>query len=495
MAGISDGTKEMTIVLQFIGTMQKFADAWIDMACTLMRAYLSKDPVSQAIADSLEKGNGAVAYMATEDAPEIMEKLKKEGVTCSKGVSFVTTEGTRMTAVAYHLDDAAKVQGVLSDYHVAIAQRIDGVPDAFLATKSGLVTPLDMNRYSGALVKQVGKTLDQDTAIVTAQYAKRAGVPLYMEGPGSDGRYRVYLAERDQKKMDRIIREVSKDMTGHSGDFLKRRAEWSDKLYTDTREHLLDSQKMTDKSAVVAQDGSCIVAGKIDSKNGKPIYHNGEPQFSSMRYFTVIDKYGECTYIKRPPEGDLNKARLETALAKMKDPVPLNTESFMAFSKMNSREQWSYVMEVHRDEYSAPVCSAEEMQAIAEERSMNDDAENILDAEIGQENDIPPEKYRDDMTQYGFSYEEMKQFQNMCQEASAMPDNSVRYADRVAGTYDGMQMEDSTINFKQMVEITEADVEKQEIDENELDDRESPNFTDSTDDILENMDDEPEVDE
>lgn len=491
MAAIGNGTKEMTLVLQFTETLQRFADAYIDMACTLMRAYLSKDPVSQALAKSLEEGNGAVAYMATEDSDEILKKMKQEGITCSKGISFITTEGKRMTAVAYHLDDAEKVQNILSDYNAAIAQRIDGVPDAFKATKSGLITPLDMNRYSGSLVKQVGKTVDQDTSIIMAHYAKRAGVPLYMEGPGADNKYRVFYAERDQKKMDRIIREVSKDMTGRSGEFLKRRAEWSDDLYMKTRDHLFDDKKMVSKSAIVSQDGSAIVAGKIDSKNGKPIYHDGEPQFSSMRYYTIIDKYGECSYIKRPPDTKLNEARLETALAKMKDPIPLKPESFVAFSKMESHEQWSYVIEVQRNEYDAPICSPREMQAIAEERTMNDEAENALEADAERENDIPPEKYRDDMAEFGFTQEEMEQFESMSQNAAPLSDQSIDYADDVTRTFDGMHTEDAVINFKQMVEITEADVEKQEIDENDLDERESPDLGNSVDDILDSSD--PEV--
>ena len=482
MAGTSDGVREMTLTLQFISSLQSFTDAWLDATCSMLRAYLSKDPVAEELAKSIEQGNGAVGYVPTEDAEEIIAKMRKEGVQCSQGCPFVTTEGKHMTAVAYHLDDAEKAQNIMSEYNAAVAQRINGMPDAFKATKGGLTTPLDMNRYSGSLVRQVEKTVDQETAMVMAQYAKRAGVPLYMDGPGYDNRYRVYFAERDQQKMDRICREVSKDMSGKSGEFLRREMQWENDLYMKTREHLFDDKKMKPKSAVVSQDGSMIIAGKIDSINGKPIYHNGEPQFSSMRYYTVIDKYGECSYIRRPPDDERSKSRLDSALANMENPIPLESESFVAYSKLSARKQWSYVMDTQRSEYDRPVCTPEEMEAIAEERSMSDDTEIEMDAEDnGLPGHVPSEKYRDDQSLYGFTSEEMETFENACENANPGADQRVDYCDEAVRKFSEMETGEATINFNQMVEITEADLAK-ERSESEIDERLTPDFTDSIDD-------------
>lgn len=482
MAGTSDGVREMTLVLQFVSSLQSFTDAWLDTACSMMRAYLSKDPVSKMLAESIEQGNGAVGYVPTEDADELISRLKKEGVQCSQGCPFITSEGKRMTAVAYHLDDAEKAQNIISDYNAAVAQKINGMPDAFKATKGGLVTPLDMNRYSGSLIRQIDKTVDQDTAMVMAQYAKRAGVPLYMDGPGYDDCYRVYFAERDQQKMDRICREVSKDMSGRSGQFLHREMQWENDLYMNTREHLFNEEKMKPKTAIVSQDGSMIVAGKIDSINGKPVYHNGEPQFSSMRYYTVIDKYGECSYIRRPPDDERSRSRLDSALANMENPVPLKNESFVAYSKLSAREQWSYVMDVQRSEYDRPVCTPEELESIAEERSMGDDAESEMDAENnGLTNEIPPEKYRDDQALYGFTQEEMKTFEYTRENADPGADQRVDYSDKTAQKFWEMETGDAVINFEQMVEITEANLAK-ERSESEIDENLSPDFTNTIDD-------------
>lgn len=352
--GISDGTREMQLVLQATGQAVNVVASMSQILIKTMELH-QQNPVAKQMAKLLKEGKAVGLETDTvAEAYELQRRLKEQGIKPTVVVERKGEDGVTKGFVVVDKGSAKEAQEVIDNYYSDI-------------TKGGIVTEEQLRNHSDGNVQEISG-LDEATAMYFVSRCEEQNVPVSVAGPG-DGKYRIRFSEKDLDKIDRIRTDVAYDMASAKEEPIRAQMEWKSQYQTTLMNSLIngrtpDNQPLEVGAAVVSTDSKYIEIRKmdilmIDGDERRRIPRNGDPE-------------------------KINRA-VKSFVTGMNEPVYLGKEQYQEFQSVPHPDRTDYLREKEREDQlfssGRPSLSEEDMRAIAKAEAQRQTVEVQMEAD------------------------------------------------------------------------------------------------------------------
>lgn len=352
--GITDGTREMQMVLQATGQAVNVVASVSQILIKTMELH-QQNPVAKQMAKLLKEGKAVgLETDSIAEAYELQRRMKEQGIKPTIVVERKGEDGTTKGFVVVDKGSAKEAQEIIDNYYNNIS-------------KGGIVTDEQLRAHSGGNVQEI-TGLDEATALYFVSRCEQQNVPVSMVGP-SNGEYRLRFAEKDLDKIDRIRVDVAFDMSSEMQKPLREQMEWKNQYRTTLMNSLINGKTPDDKplevgSAVVSTDGKYIEVRKMD--------------------ILMVDG-DERRRIPRNGDSQKLSANVKEFVSNMEEPVLVSKTQYQEFQTLSHQERTDYLREREREDTvlsnGRPVLSEEDMRAIAKAEAQRQTVEVQMEAD------------------------------------------------------------------------------------------------------------------
>jgi len=340
----------------------------------------SKNPIDKAFAQQIKADNVAIVEMPAKDAKILQSLLQKDGIeACVRTVNHGRDENVKEQYTSYLMvkkDDVEKAQEVITRYN--------------LLKEKGLTSIQNLEAISN------GK--EQSFSIVSPEvvqlYIKRAeevGIPIAITKHDD---YSIRFAKKDLGKMNKIRADISMDMSGKTGEYLKSQIKWMN----ENKKNICKEIQNEYKHNFVVVDAKSDVIIKVDKKgisvNGK-LYTQGKELDSIIK--RTIASYDNPTILSEKETG--RELSYKQMLSK--------------YNNMTEKDKSFYIIQRQRDYYQRPVPTPEEIEKMGQEKL----AKEKVGVKLAQNN--PEDKieivtpYNNEESTWGFIEKEKKNYEKV----------------------------------------------------------------------------------
>jgi hypothetical protein len=358
----TDGQRELSQAQSVVKMFLEFADDSLGAIAQICKSF-KVDPARRDLAKLINMGETASLRVPSERAGVIKKALEDADVTFERFNLSINGGGTA-TEFIFPKVYEEKVLELMRNGTIKDAVEL------YENRPGGQVSRKDILEQSQGNYGSVGP-LDEAEAMLMEDYAKRMNVPIAMDA-SEDGRATVFFSAGDRGQIDRISREIIKDLDGKSGEILRKQLLWEshndaqmiNRAINDYKDPE-NGQKLEKGSAFVSENGYRIDVRRSDFFITRP---DGTTEAISKNpeKITRIVHEGESGPIIR--SGRL----LEAEMAGMKGIVYLDASTADRFTTMNEKERQNLIREEQYKAGRSPITEMdkEELRRSAERRDL-----------------------------------------------------------------------------------------------------------------------------
>lgn len=212
----TDGVRELSQVQSMMKMLLEFTDDSFGAAAQIFKSYKA-DPAKRELAKLINLGETKSLVVSSERAGRVAKAFEEGGVQFEK-FNHPLGGGLNGTEFVFKAEDEKAVRDMIRN------GTIRDVLDYYDNREGGQVSKKDMLEETKGNYGSIGP-LNEAEAFLVEHYSKKMNVPITMD-TSIDGTSRVFFAGGDAARMDRISREVEKDLNGEGGEVVRKQVEW-----------------------------------------------------------------------------------------------------------------------------------------------------------------------------------------------------------------------------------------------------------------------------